>query len=110
MQIEVRSAFSRGSGVQTKVQKWENRLGERIPRGFAEEEDWLLVLRSSSQLRIDIELTSERSCVDAGCIISNYFKSQLYLSGALIIPLRLEAPFPHSLCLASPMARLDSSV
>jgi antitoxin MazE len=37
MQMLVWSAYSRGSGVQTKVQKWGNSLGVRIPRGLAEE-------------------------------------------------------------------------
>ena len=31
------SAYSRGWGMQTKVQKWGNSLGVRIPRGLAEE-------------------------------------------------------------------------
>ena len=29
--------YSRASGMQTKVQKWGNSLGVRIPRGLAEE-------------------------------------------------------------------------
>jgi antitoxin MazE len=37
MQMLVWSAYSCGSGVQTKVQKWGNCLGVRIPRGLAEE-------------------------------------------------------------------------
>jgi antitoxin component of MazEF toxin-antitoxin module len=54
MQVVVWSAFIRGSGVQTNVQKWENSFGVRIPRGFAEEGDWQLVLRSASQLRMAV--------------------------------------------------------
>lgn len=33
----VYSGYSRGMGMQTKVQKWGNSLGVRIPRGLAEE-------------------------------------------------------------------------
>ena len=35
--MSVLLGYSRGWGMQTKVQKWGNRLGVRIPRGLAEE-------------------------------------------------------------------------